>query len=190
MTQSVTFQFSSAQFTFDSGRILFSKGARLSSDGEMSLGKIDSGTVVGVLVEGPIEFDARLQLLKVTRRSDHRQFEIRTLFVSGLMTDENLRARLVVVDLYLPLLLIFRVEDSKGLTVPNAHVGMSFPNTEATSETTTNATGEIILFGTPGRYHVGVSAIGDRWLGNDRIFVNFEVQPEESGERVILLTVP
>ena len=73
MTLAVTFHFTSPQFLFESGQIVFLKGGRLPTTEErFAVGELTDGSIDGVLVEGPIEFDAMLGALKVIRRGDGR----------------------------------------------------------------------------------------------------------------------
>lgn len=74
MTQSVSFHFTSPQFGLESGIIVFTKGARLFSEGEFRVGEIRDGSIDGVLVEGPIEFDATLGNLSVVRYENRRRY--------------------------------------------------------------------------------------------------------------------
>jgi len=190
VTSTVSFQFISPQFTFNSGQILFFKGGRLSSDGEMSLGEIRDGSIDGVLVEGPIEFDAMLYQVRVTRREDGRAYEIACLPLSRAMSPQEISSGRVAVDLDLPVVLVMRVEDASGIPVPGAVVSFSMPSITAWTEGPVNDRGEVVLFGLPGHYSVVLASVGDRWLGRERISADFDVAPGERGERLIVLRVP
>jgi len=190
VTSTLTFQFTSPQFTFDSAQILFFKGGRLSSDGTMLLGEISDGSIDGVLVEGPIEFDAMLYAVRATRRDDNRTYEIACLRVSRAITERDISSGMVVVGLDLPLVLVIRVEDSSGAPVSGAMVNFSIPLMTATAEGPVNERGELLLFGTPGHYSVRLVSAGDRSFGPEGVWADFDVTPDEHGERVIVLRIP
>ena len=189
MPSTVSLHFISSQFAFNSGQILFFKGARLSSDGEMSPGDLRDGSVDGVLVEGPIEFDAMLYQLNVTRTADKRPFDISYLWVTHAMTGQEIGSGRVVVELDLAVVLVIRVEDSAGSPVPGAIVNFLLPSREGSTEGPVNDQGEVFLFGTPGHYSFQLVSVGDRPLGRERVRARFEVKADDRGERVIVLRV-
>jgi hypothetical protein len=187
VTQSVSFHFTSPQFAFNSGYIAFFKGARLRSDGEISTGEITGGVIDGVLVEGPIEFDAMLYQLTVTRKSDNRPYNVTSLWVSRAMTADAIHSGCVAVELNLPVVLVIQVKDSTGATVP-AVVSLSIPSMTATLEAPID--GDLVLFGTPGRHEIHLASVGDRRVMRERVSEEFDVKPDDTGERVIVLRVP
>jgi hypothetical protein len=190
MTQAVAFHFTSPQFVFESGKVAFHKGGRLKTpDGDLALVDFRDGLVEGVLVEGPIEFDAWLCALKAVRKSDRAAYEVGFLCVSREMTTEQLRAGRVVVDLNLPLVLTFRVEDVAGKPVRGTLVSLCMPNLEGGFATSTNQWGEVVLFGTPGRYYASVREIGNRQLDKPSS-VHVDITPHDEGERVFVIRVP
>jgi hypothetical protein len=193
VTSTVSFHFDSPQFEFRSGFIAFTKGARLNSIGGISTGELSNGSIDGVVVEGPIEFDAMLYQLSVSRKADHHSYFVTGLWASRAMTLEEIRAGRIAVTLNLPLVIRVQVIDSSGARVP-AVVSLFFPSLlprrggGATLEVPVD--GELVLFGTPGYHHVGLISAGDRSLPRKRAFEQFEVSPEDTGERVIVLRVP
>ncbi len=187
MTQSVSFHFSSPQFAFESGLVFFTKGARIFSDGEFRVGEIKDGSIDGVLVEGPIEFDAMLYQLTVTRKSDNRPYNVTSLWVSRAMTADEIHSGCVAVELNLPIVLVIQVKDSTGATVP-AVVSLSIPSVTATLEAPID--GDLVLFGTPGHHGIHLASLGDRGVMRERVFEEFDVEPDDTGERVIVLRAP
>lgn len=142
MTQPVAFHFTSPQFVFESGTVAFTKGGRLFSDGAFRVGTITDGVVEGVLVEGPIEFDAMLHDLTVVRSEDRRRYQIGFFKVTGDLQPGDLRSGRVLVRLNPRVILIVRVEDSAGHRAPNVPVSVNFPNWEATAEIQTDVRGK------------------------------------------------
>ncbi len=136
MTTTVSFHFTSPQFAIQSAAVKFMKGARLFSDGDFRIGRITEGSIDGVLVEGPIEFDAMLSELTVTRRNDSRRYDVPFFPVSGAIRPQEISDCLVTVELDIPVVVVMRVEDAAGTTVPGAKVSFSIPSTSATFEGT------------------------------------------------------
>jgi hypothetical protein len=190
MTQAVSFQFTSPQFAFDSGLVAFMKGARLFSDGDFRTGRITNGAIDGVLVEGPIEFDALLSELTITRRTDNRSYYVPFLPVSGAIRPPEISAGRVSVELDIPVIVVMRVEDAAGATVPHATVSFSIPSTTATFEGPINEEGALALLGVPGRFSFHLLSAADRWLAARGIRSELEVKASDRGERHVVLRVP
>ncbi len=114
MSSVLSFHFTSPQFDFNAGHVAFFKGARLRSDGEISTGELNDGSIDGVLVEGPIEFDAMLYQLSVTRKADARSYHVTFLWVSGPMTEEEIASGRKTVSIDLPVILVIQVKDRAG----------------------------------------------------------------------------
>ena len=187
MTQSVGFHFSSPQFAFRSGYVAFTKGARLNSDGAISTGELKDGSIDRVLVEGPIEFDAMLYQLSVTRYADNHPYHVTSLWVSGAMTAEEIRSGRISVRLDLPVVLVIQVKDSSGRAVP-AIVSVTLPSMMGTLEIPID--GDLVLFGRPGHHFIGLVSAGDRQRLPARVFEEFDVGSNDRGERVVVLRVP
>ena len=119
MTTTVSFHFTSPQFAIQSAAVMFMKGARLFSDGDFRIGRITEGAIDGVLVEGPIEFDAMLSELTVTRRNDNRRYDVPFFPVSGTIRPQEISACLVTVELDIPVVVVMRVERHVVLRVPS-----------------------------------------------------------------------
>jgi hypothetical protein len=189
MTQSVTFHFTSPQFVLESGIVTFTKGARLFSDGEFQVGTIKDGSVEGVLVEGPIEFDAMLGDLTVVWSEDSRRYHVGFLNVTGNLQPEHLRSGCVVVRLDLTVILIVRVEDQNGHPVPNVSVNLTLPKWEATLEAQTDARGEIVLLAGAGKYAATLNLIQNRRARPD-VSADVTIVPSHFGERRVVLRIP
>jgi hypothetical protein len=189
MTQSVSFHFISSQFVIESGIVAFTKGARLFSEDEFRTGHIKDGAVDGVLVEGPIEFDAMLADLAVVRIDDGRRYNVGFLKVTGELRPQDLRAGRIPVRLNRKVILIVRVEDPEGHPVPNARVSLVLPNWEPTAEGVTNAAGEIVLLAGPGRYSATLSAVQNRRL-RPSVSADVEITPADAEEHIIVLRIP
>lgn len=185
MTQAVAFHFTSPQFVFESGRVMFTKGARLFCDGQFHEGEIKDGIIDGVLVEGPIEFDAWLGDLIVVRSDDKRRYHVGPVTISSRLRPEDLRAGRVVVQLNLPVVLIVRVEDPDGQRVEDACVSLSLAGWIATMETRTDARGEVVLLVGAGRHSARVADDRGR-----RVSADVTITPADSGERELVLRVP
>jgi hypothetical protein len=190
LTSTVSFHFTSPQFAFHSGVVVFFKGARLRSDGEESVGELEEGSIDGVLVEGPIEFDAILYQLRLTRRVDGRAYDVGYLPLSGAMSSPQIDAGRIVLEIDVPVVLVIRVEDASGDPVPGAVVGFSMPSITATSEGPVNDRGELTLLGMPGRYSFTLISAGDWRLGHERVSAELDVKAEDQGERLVVLRVP
>lgn len=188
MTTSVTFHFTSPHFVLESGHVLFTKGARVFSDGEFRAGEIKNGVVDGVLVEGPIEFDAMLGDLTVVRSEDRRRYSVALLKVTGDLRPQDLRSGRVIVRLDISVILILRVEDPAGHPIPNVSVSLNLPKLEATVEVQTDARGEITLLAGAGQYSASISQVHNRRL-RPGVSNDVTVTDEDSGERVVVLTV-
>ena len=145
-----------------------------------------NGDLGDVLVEGPIDFDATLYDLKLRRRSDGLACGVPIFGVSEKLTVEALRSGHVLVDLDLPLLLVFKVETSSGERVPRALLSIIQPATEATWEITANEAGELKMLARPGLYSV-MATTGEHSRGRDGASATFDVAPDERGERLIVL---
>ena len=189
MTQSVSFHFTSPQFIIESGIVAFTKGARLFSEDEFRTGEIKNGTVDGVLVEGPIEFDAMLADLAVVRTEDGRRYTVGFLNVTGELRPEDLRAGWIPVRLNQRVILTVRVEGPAGHPVPNTNVCLVLPNREATLEVLTDARGEVVLLAGIGGYSATLSAVQNRRL-RPNVTADLEITPADIGERTILLRAP
>lgn len=190
MTTTVSFHFTSPQFAIQSAAVKFMKGARLFSDGDFRIGRITEGLIDGVLVEGPIEFDAMLSELTVTRRNDSRRYDVPFFPVSGAIRPQEISACLVTVELDIPVLVVMRVEDAAGTTVPGAKVSFSIPSTSATFEMPVNKLGELVVLGTPGSFSFHLLSVGDRWLASEEVRAELHVTPNDRGERHVILRVP
>lgn len=188
MTHSVSFHFCSPQFVFNSGIVVFFKGARLRSDGGISTGELRAGSIDHVLVEGPIEFDAMLYQLNVTRREGSRSYDITCHWITHAMTTQAIASGRIDVELHVPVVLVVRVEDSSGNPVSDAIVSASVPSLTATLEIP--LTGEMVLLGMPGRYSFRLASAGNRWLGEERISADIEVASHDRGERHLVLRIP
>jgi hypothetical protein len=160
MTQSVTFHFTSPQFLFESGTVVFTKGARLFSEGEFRTRDLRDGCVDGVLVEGPIQFDAMLVDLRVVRREGRRSYYAPYLKVTGDLRPDELRAGRVTVRLNLPVAVIVRVEDLSGKAVSNVSLSLLMPDLEGSLEARTDDRGEVVLLGGAGRYTALIDRLG------------------------------
>jgi len=143
-----------------------------------------------VLVEGPIEFDAMLSELTVTRRNDNRRYDVPFFPVSGTIRPQEISACLVTVELDIPVVVVMRVEDAAGTTVPGAKVSFSIPSTSATFEGTVNKLGELAVLGTPGRFSFHLLSVGDRRLAPEEVRAELNVTPNDRGERHVILRVP
>ena len=187
MTQSVTFHFTSSQFVLESGSVWFTKGARLFSEAEFQIGHIKDGSIDGVLVEGPIEFDAMLGDLTVVRSEDHRRYHVGPIRVTGDLRPEDLHSGRVFVRLNLPVILTVKVVDAAGHPVPDVTVSLHLPNWEATPEVQTDALGEIALLASGGKYSARVVWAQNRSLN---VSADLTLMPTDSGERIVLLRLP
>jgi len=190
VTTTVSFHFTSPQFVILSAAVTFMKGARIFSDGEFRSGRITNGSIEGVLIEGPIEFDAMLSQLTVTRRDDGRKFDIPFLPTSGVILPQEISICRVAVELDLRVVVVIRVEDTAGAAVPGAIVSASIPATSATFEWPVNQRGEVAVLGTPGHHSFRLVSVGERWLGSEKIRAEIEVKPNDRGERYLVLRVP
>ena len=189
MTQSVSFHFTSSQFVLESGMVVFTKGARLFSDGEFQVGKIKDGCIDGVLVEGPIEFDAMLGDITIARIDDNRRYRVQLLKVTGDLRPEDLHAGRVVVHLNLPVVLIVKVEDPAGNAVPDAGVSLQLPHWEPTIEAQTDAGGEIVLLAGAGRYSATIASLPNRRF-RPNVSIDVSIAPSDAGERTLILRAP
>ena len=189
MTQSVTFHFTSSQFVLESGMVVFTKGARLFSDGEFQVGKIKDGRIDGVLVEGPIEFDAMLGDITIVRTDDSRRYRVGLLKVTGDLLPEDLQSGRVLVQLNLPVILIVKVEDPAGNAVPDIGVSLQLPNCDPTVEAQTDARGEIVLLAGAGRYSATIAFVQNRRL-RPQVSLDLTITPSDSGERILTLRIP
>jgi hypothetical protein len=202
VTQPVSFDFCSPQFAVESGRVFFSKGARLFSGGEFQVGEIKDGSVDGVLVEGPIVFDAILGNVSIVRYSDGRRYQVALFKVTGDLRPQDLQAGRVPVNLDVPVVLILTVEDEGAQPMSGVQVSLNLPNAAFTAEIETDERGEIVLLGTAGRYSASVAFMGtvetlrkedapfNTCWRSPRIREEFEIRPSDSGERVVVLRVP
>jgi len=187
MTQSVTFHFTSSQFVLESGSVWFTKGARLFSEAEFQIGHIKDGSIDGVLVEGPIEFDAMLGDLTVVRSEDHRRYHVGPVRVTGDLRPEDLRSGRVPVRLNFPVILVVKVEDAAGRPVPNVTVFLHLPNWEATPEVQTDELGETVLLAGAGKYSARVVLAQNRSLN---VSADLTLTHTDSGERLLNLRLP
>src|SRR5688572_6083334 len=101
MTQRVTFEFRSPRYAFESGKVMFTKGGRFESGEPFEGREMHHGAVEGVLVEGPIEFDAILFGITATSRRDGRQYRPRLLPITGAISVADLETGRVMVNLQL-----------------------------------------------------------------------------------------
>lgn len=188
MSTSVTFHFTSPHFVLESGHVLFTKGARVFSDGEFRAGEIKNGAVDGVLVEGPIEFDALLGDLTVVRSEDRRRYHVAFLKVTGDLHPDDLRVGRVNVRLNVPVVIIVRVRDSTGQPLANVTVSLLLPELAGSLEAPTDDRGEVSLLGGIGRYKALIGYAGRRHRDRS-VWADLEITPKDSGERVVVLTV-
>lgn len=98
MTQKIAFEFISRQFAFESGKVMFTKGARFDSIEPFETRQFHHGVVDGVLVEGPIEFDAVLVDLSVTSHTSGRVYQPLPLLVTGSISATDLRDEVLGLD--------------------------------------------------------------------------------------------
>lgn len=189
MTQAVTFEFTSPQVAFESGLVAFTKGARLFFDGDFRVGRISGGAIDGVLVEGPIEFDAVLGDLVVVRREDGRRYKVEYFKVTGQLHERDLRAGRIPVTVHIPAIVIVKVIDHHGKPVARVNVNISLPHQEATKESPTDDRGEIVLLGAIGNYDACIAAVGNRPLWPP-VRDSIRITAHDSGERVLLLRLP
>ena len=189
MTQSVTFEFTSAQFILESGSIVFTKGARLRNSPDHDVGRVVNGALDDVLVEGPIDFDAVLHDLRLTRRADGRACAVPALWVTGTLAVDQIRSGRISVPLDLSLLLVFRVETSSGEPVPDTVLSIFQPSTEGCVAMTADENGELRMFARPGRYNVTTPRVWEGRLWDNSVDVTFEVAAGEQGERLIVLQI-
>jgi hypothetical protein len=189
VTTTVSFRFTSAQFAIESAIVAFTKGARLFSDGEFRVGQVTDGEIEGVLVEGPIRFDAMLGNLAVVRHDDGRRYHVPFLPVTGRLSSQQLHAGCVVVDLDLPVVLIVRVEDSTGSPIQHVPVSLVLPHFEATLETRTDDLGQIALLAGAGHYSATIDSVPNR-RPSVPISVELDITAADSGERILVLRVP
>jgi hypothetical protein len=202
VTQPVSFDFCSPQFAVESGRVFFSKGARLFSDGEFQVGEITDGSVDGVLVEGPIVFDAILGNLSIVRYSDGRRYQVAVFPVTGDLRPQDMQAGRVVINLDVPVVVILKIEDEAGKPMSGVQVSLNLPNALFTAEIQTDERGEIVLLGAAGRYSASVAFIGtvetlckeDAQINTCRraphIREEFEIRSSDSGERMVVIRIP
>lgn len=189
MTQSISFHFTSPQFVIESGFVVFTKGARLFSEGEFRVGQIRDGSIDGVLVEGPIEFDAMLGDLTVVRSEDRRRYHVGFLKVTGGLHPQNLRSGRVHIRLDLPAILIVRVENPAGNPLPQVSVSLNLQNSEATLEAQTDDRREIVVLGGAGQYSATINFVQNRRL-RPNVSADLEITPADFGERILLLRIP
>ena len=187
MTQAVTFHFTSPQCIFESGHVTFTKGARLFSESDFYDGEVKDGIIDGVLVEGPIEYDAWLSDLTVARSDDGRRYHVGPVTITGSLRPEDLRSGRVLVQLNLSVILIVRVEDPDGQPVKDACMGLTVAGWMATVETRTDARGEVVLRVGVGRHSARVGFGRDRRVN---VSADLTITPADSGERELVLRVP
>ena len=156
----------------------------------MTFGEMREGAIGGVLVEGPIEFDAVLFGLTVARRDDNRRYEVPFLPVTGAIRPQEISDGRVAVELDIAVVVVVRVEDASGTKVARAMVSCSIPSTSATFNGQVNERGEVALLGTPGRFSFHLVSVADRVFISERIHADLEVTPNDRGERHIVLRAP
>ena len=185
MTQSVRFEFTSPQFELRSGKVTFTKGGRFESSEPFDAREFHHGGVDGVLVEGPIEFDAMLFDITAANRSDGRLYRPLLLTVTGAISAADLEAGRVIVNLHLPGMLILRVENRAGVPLPGTVVNLAPPSSEATFEGPVDERGELVLFGAAGSWRI--TAYPNNSETRNFVDAEFDITADDFGERRIVL---
>ena len=186
MTQSVSFPFSSPHFTFTSAKWRSQRRAAVLR-WRVPHGTHHERRCGNVLVEGPIEFDALLGELTIVVHADGRTRAANFARLTGQLRDLRVGHIRVIVES--AVLIIVKVVDADERPLGGITVSLNLPDWEPTSETTTDARGEIAVLANAGRHDATIGFVDGRRLWPP-VKNHVDIAPTDVGERVLLLRVP
>ena len=145
---------------------------------------IRDGETLPVAVNTTGLFQAVLAKLTLIRSSDGRQFEVGAALGKAEATVHDIGSGRAALRIDGRQILTIRVQDAEGLPATNVTVSMCVSTREGSSEQLTNEQGEVVCLGVSGQYHVSAQS-----SANESCRTDFQISDDDSGERVVILTL-